>query len=80
MRSLKKLLRVICIFSSLIAFVSCTLYPRYERPSLESSDEWRDPLPTEDAVEISWWKQFQDPVLNGLIEEAMLANQDILAA
>lgn len=80
MRSPKKLLRMTCILLPLAAFVSCTLYPRYERPSLESSDEWRDPLPTDDAVEISWWKQFQDPVLNELIEEALLANQDILAA
>ncbi|HAB99045.1 MAG TPA: RND transporter [Parachlamydiales bacterium] len=59
---------------------SCTLYPRYERPCLESFDDWRTPLPTQNAVEIAWWKQFNDPVLNDLITKALTSNQDILTA
>jgi len=80
MRSRQKLLWILASLSGLASFTSCTLYPSYERPSLESSDQWRTPLATEDAVEISWWKQFQDPILNELIDEALQANQDILAA
>ena len=32
------------------------------------------------AVEAAWWRQFQDPVLDGLVEEAFTANRDLQAA
>jgi multidrug efflux system outer membrane protein len=32
------------------------------------------------SVEADWWRQFDDDVLNGLIEEAFAANRDIAAA
>src|SRR5688500_3825251 len=32
------------------------------------------------TVEAAWWKQFQDPVLDGLVEEAFSANRDLQAA
>lgn len=67
-------------FVWLLFLSSCAMYPRYERPTLESQDNWRTPLDTQNAVEISWWKQFEDPVLNSLIDQAVAANQDILAA
>lgn len=63
-----------------ILLASCTLYPRYERPSIETFCDWRTPLPSQDGVELSWWEQFDDPVLNQLIQEALEANQDIQAA
>ena len=38
-------------------------------------------LDTTDAkVEAEWWKQFQDPVLDGLVDEAFSANRDLHAA
>ena len=32
------------------------------------------------AVEAAWWRQFQDPVLDGLVEGAFSANRDLQAA
>jgi NodT family efflux transporter outer membrane factor (OMF) lipoprotein len=35
---------------------------------------------TDATVEATWWKQFQDSVLDGLVEEAFTANRDLQAA
>jgi multidrug efflux system outer membrane protein len=35
---------------------------------------------TEAGVEAAWWRQFDDPVLDGLVEEAFSANRDLQAA
>lgn len=35
---------------------------------------------TDATVEAAWWRQFQDPVLDGLVEEAFSANRDLQAA
>jgi multidrug efflux system outer membrane protein len=59
---------------------SCTLYPRYERPCFASSEDWRDPLPSQDETDIQWWTQFNDPVLNQLIEQALVSNQNLQVA
>ena len=64
----------------LLFLSSCTLYPRYERPCVQSFDDWRTPLAAQSAVEIAWWQQFQDPVLDELMNKALLSNQDILTA
>ncbi len=33
-----------------------------------------------DVINTAWWKQFQDPVLDGLIETALRENKDLLIA
>lgn len=58
----------------------CTLYPKYERPSLEMQNAWRTPLDTQNGVDVGWWKQFGDPVLDGLIDRALACNQDLKVA
>jgi len=73
---MKLCLLIFCLF-----IVSCNLSPRYERPEMEMPYEWR--IPTEEATEtsnIDWWKQFNDPVLDGLIDKALQHNQDIKVA
>src|SRR5688572_3883031 len=35
---------------------------------------------TDAKLEAAWWKQFQDPVLDGLVDEAFSANRDLHAA
>jgi outer membrane protein, multidrug efflux system len=64
----------------LLCLTSCTLYPPYHRPDFESSDAWRTPLSTKDAVDIGWWRQFGDEVLNNLIDEALANNQNLKVA
>lgn len=38
------------------------------------------PATAETEFEAAWWRQFQDPVLDGLMEEAFMANRDLQAA
>jgi multidrug efflux system outer membrane protein len=60
---------------------SCTLYPRYQRPCMEMPEHWRVASDeTETVVNARWWEQFQDCVLNDLIEEALESNNDLRLA
>ncbi len=61
-----------------------TVGPDYEAPQVEVPDTWQTPYerPIEQArVDlIQWWRQFDDPVLNELIDTCALNNRDILTA
>jgi len=62
--------------------VACSLGPRYERPDIPSPASWRDPH-QETAAEwpsADWWKSFNSPTLNDLMDQARTANDDIAAA
>lgn len=47
---------------------------------LEVPTQLRSPLVTDAAFEAQWWKQFDDPVLETLVAEAIVANRDLAAA
>lgn len=73
--------RLSFFLSLLFLFLAgCTMYPRYERPSIGEPEAWRTLLSTENGVEVNWWKQFGDPVLDGLIDQALASNQDLKVA
>ncbi|MBS3903848.1 MAG: efflux transporter outer membrane subunit [Simkania sp.] len=59
---------------------SCTLHPKYSRPNMPIPSEWRIPTDSSDLADLCWWKQFGDPVLDHLIDEALLHNQDLKVA
>ncbi len=55
--------------------------PDYVKPEIKAPKQWR--FAAEDAKEtanLSWWKQFNDPVLNRLVEQALLNNLDLKIA
>jgi multidrug efflux system outer membrane protein len=53
----------------------------YARPELDVPGRWRIELPEASAVaNTRWWEQFQDPVLDELVEEALRANRDLVIA
>lgn len=56
----------------------CMVGPKYHRPHMCMPEEFEeaccDPIADEDLCE--WWKQFNDPVLDELIDEAICANYD----
>jgi multidrug efflux system outer membrane protein len=59
----------------------CTLGPRYTRPAVDLPQAWRIDYPQ--AAEVAntrWWRQFGDPALDELIDEALRENQDLRAA
>ena len=59
----------------------CMIGPNYARPRVEMPDAFR----FEDAraaatANTTWWKQFDDPVLDALITEALANNKDVQIA
>ena len=68
---------------SLIALLlsGCMIGPDYTRPVVDAPPAWR--LSDQDAKDLAnstWWEQFGDPVLNGLIATALRENKDLLIA
>jgi multidrug efflux system outer membrane protein len=59
----------------------CTVGPDYIKPDVDIPDTWRYSI--EDAsgtVNALWWEQFNDPVLDALINEALINNKDVRIA
>ncbi|MBE0583921.1 MAG: efflux transporter outer membrane subunit [Desulfofustis sp.] len=58
-----------------------TMGPDYQRPETEIPSTWRSAVPKEEKlVDTEWWHAFADPVLSGLIDQAVLGNRDLLLA
>jgi len=66
----------------LLSLNGCMLMgPDYQRPEIDSPSKWRfEEADTQQTVNLAWWKEMQDPVLNDLIHTALRENQDIKIA
>jgi multidrug efflux system outer membrane protein len=81
---------------TLLLLAGCTVGPDYARPELEAEvpEEWTGQVP-EPAVTMAqalpdsqaaaggqwrWWESFADTTLNGLVEDALVFNNDLAAA
>ena len=65
----------------LIFLSGCKVGPNYCPPCLDIPSSYRfEPEDASRAVNAPWWKQFGDPVLVGLIEQALRYNDDIKIA
>jgi len=59
----------------------CMLGPDYQRPAIDSPNAFRyEPKEAADTANTEWWKQFGDPVLDGLIAEALAHNLNVKVA
>jgi multidrug efflux system outer membrane protein len=71
---------IICPLLAIILF-GCMMGPDYRRPTVETPASWR--FEEKEAREIgntAWWEQFNDPVLNELIQTALNENKDVMIA
>ncbi len=70
------------LISALTLLVAgCTVGPDYRRPAVDVPVDWR--ISEQEAKELTdtdWWRQFNDPVLDSLIETALRENKDLLVA
>ncbi len=65
----------------LLSQFGCTVGPDYVRPQVESPEQWRvDYAAASDVANTRWWEQFNDPVLNELIDTALRENKDVRIA
>ncbi len=57
---------------------ACTMGPDYEKPLVETPETWRfTDAEASAVVNTLWWTQFEDPVLDELIDQALRANLDV---
>jgi outer membrane protein, multidrug efflux system len=78
----KKNVRKVIVFLVLaLSFAGCAVGPDYKRPSIDTPSSWRlDDKQAKDLVNTTWWEQFNDPVLNELIADALKESYDVKIA
>ncbi|MBP7917116.1 MAG: efflux transporter outer membrane subunit [Arenimonas sp.] len=65
----------------LTGLAGCTLGPDYARPTIDTPAAWRIEEPvTNDLASSEWWRQFNDPVLNTLVDDSLRGNLDVRIA
>ena len=64
-----------------IGLAGCTVGPNYVRPTTNAPTAWRIDYPkAAEVANTKWWEQFDDPVLNDLVETALKDNRDVRIA
>lgn len=68
----------------LAVLTGCAVGPNYQQPPVTVPDVYRDvqgpPAPPSSLADQPWWEVFKDPVLNGLIDEALRNGYDVQLA
>ncbi len=67
------------ILGSLL-LLGCMVGPDYKKPELPVPQSWQAAPISKNTNEQLWWQQFNDPILNHLLEKAWLGNLDIKTA
>lgn len=65
-----------------LLFAGCAarIHTPYQTPPVTVPAVWEQQTVTSSPASDSWWQGFGDPVLNGLVEEALRRNNDLAAA
>jgi len=64
-----------------VSLAGCMVGPDYRRPSVDIPQSFRyGEKDARDTANTEWWKEFGDPVLDGLIAEALAGNKDVKVA
>jgi len=74
---MRRLLLTAC--ATLLA--GCMVGPNYQRPAVETPPSWRvTSAGARNVADTAWWGQFNDPVLDNLVREALQENLDLQVA
>ncbi|WP_372717788.1 efflux transporter outer membrane subunit [Immundisolibacter sp.] len=63
-----------------LAITGCNLTPAYQRPQVPEPASWPQAGLHAQTLPDRWWQSFASPPLDGLVENALAANQDLAAA
>jgi NodT family efflux transporter outer membrane factor (OMF) lipoprotein len=67
-----------------LALAGCTVGPDYQRPDIPVSAAWSEAqqkgVSTQAATLTRWWTEFDDPLLNSLVERGVRSNLDLRLA
>ncbi|MCX5817275.1 MAG: efflux transporter outer membrane subunit [Proteobacteria bacterium] len=73
--------RFITFLISIAVLTGCAIGPDYKRPAIDTPASWRfEEKETRDVANTTWWEQFNDPVLNDLIQISLSENKDLKIA
>jgi len=74
--------RIISSFVVAALLSGCTIGPDYKRPAVARPETFRGQATAEAAslADVPWWEAFQDPILKGLIQDALGSNYDVRIA
>jgi multidrug efflux system outer membrane protein len=70
----------IFMIAAAVGAVACAPRTKIPETRLQMPSQLQSPLVSDAAVEAQWWRQFDDDVLNALIDDAFTANRDIASA
>ncbi len=71
----------ILLLSALLIQTGCTVGPDYVKPEVDTPADWRTTLVHgQQAANLDWWRQFDDPVLDQLVQTALDNNYDLQIA
>ncbi|MCE2514265.1 MAG: efflux transporter outer membrane subunit [Acidobacteria bacterium] len=70
------------LLATLLPLAGCyrSAAPPQRQPRVQVPAVWNSGKALEETVDVRWWKQFQDPHLDALIEEALSNNHQLQAA
>ncbi len=62
-----------------LLLTACVVGPDYQRPDVSTPKQWSAPIATTPQVKAleKWWQNFNDPILNQLIIDAINTNLDL---
>lgn len=64
-----------------LCLAGCAVGPDYKRPELDIPNQWQESLADIGIIsDKNWWRSFNDPNLDKLVERALNSNLDIKAA
>lgn len=74
-----------CAMVMAVAITGCSFVPTYQRPAIAQQVDRFDGAPNQSLdttipVGSGWWHSFQDPVLDGLMAEALRSNMTLASA
>ena len=73
--------RITAAFVASLVLAGCMVGPDYQRPAVDVPADYRfAPSQARDTANTAWWRQFGDPVLDGLIDEALGHNWGVRIA
>ncbi len=73
--------KAIILLVIILLLAGCAVGPDYKRPAVDVPQSFRfEDKEAKDLANTAWWEQFNDPVLNDLIQIALQENKDVKVA
>jgi len=77
----KGIMNKILKLALMLLFSGCMVGPDYHPPCIDLPDAFiYEPKDVKGSLNVEWWSQFEDAVLNNLIEEALAYNKNVKIA